>query len=308
MPATRSRSTLRGRSPAKKSASGKSKAKMSPSRKTPTKKAPASKTKATKATKKECAVQGNNTPGNVANVIMLINTVSFLIFMLSPFGPIHLSESYLSDGFCVSNPSTLLSSHHLCFYFDSLSSLFLYFYVKSLPPSPTNSKVIQTLPGVVAHGLGHLSLGTFYPPSTILISSRPLWFQLFASSGMSLFFYMMFLSIPTISPSSHITLSLLYGTSNILLIPPTFSFTFVQSTLLLTVGYYDLLSPSKPELYNPWSIIVNTPISFIGWLEAFKCEDGVKYFGGHFIYDATIPVCLWLFVEWTSRVNKVKVN
>ena len=97
----------------------------------------------------------------------------------------------------------------------------------------------------------------------------------------------MFNPIHNISSYSRVSLSFLYGIS-IILIPLKYSFTFVQSTLLLTIGYYDLISNRKAPFYNSWSIIVNMPISFVGWIEALGCDWGIDSIGGHLIYDAMI--------------------
>ena len=117
---------------------------------------------------------------------------------------------------------------------------------------------------------------------------------------MTKFFYWCF-NFENIKKTNRIILSVLF--SNLLvLIDYQFSFTFVQSAILLTTGYYTLINPNRNEnrAYNSWSIIVNMPISFVGWVEAFGCERGVKKLGGHLVYDATIPISTVMFIIWNS--------
>ncbi|GMH80797.1 hypothetical protein TL16_g08699 [Triparma laevis f. inornata] len=182
--------------------------------------------------------------GNLSNTIMILNTLSFLGFMLFPSS---LSTSYTSDGFCVSSPGSLFSSHYLCFYVDTITSILLYLFAKKYEKIHGIEKIIQTLPGILAHGLGHLALGYHYPPSSLIISDRSLLFRLLSSLGMSLFFYFMFLSVPNLSNQKLkiVPISIIYGVININFLPPTFSFTFVQSALLLTVGYFDMVNPGE---------------------------------------------------------------
>jgi len=45
------------------------------------------------------------------------------------------------------------------------------------------------------------------------------------------------------------------------------------------------------------------PISFVGWIEALGCDWGIDSIGGHLIYDATIPICLGIFIIWSNMMK-----
>jgi hypothetical protein len=255
--------------------------------------------------------------GNVANTVMIINTLFFLLMMLFRPQTFGIGQ-YARDGFCVSNfdatqpmKNQWTNSHALCFYVDTLAAGLLYYLATYCTPSSPGTlkaaksvqeKVTQNVPGILGHGLGHCFLWLTFSPSTVdnvSFVERPLVFQMALLIGTFLFWLLFFRSVPVI-PKNHATLhSIVHALSLNILVNPTFSFTYVQTVLLLTVGFYELNNPTKtPSTYNSFSLLVNLPIGFVGWVEALACDSWLVAYGGHVWYDATIPFSILCFWGW----------
>ena len=203
------------------------------------------------------------------------------------------------------------NSHALCFYFDTFAAALLYYLATYCTPSSSNSKaltdkVVQNVAGIFGHGLGHafLWITSSSESQNVTFFERSLPIQIGLLIGSFLFWLAFFRSVHVI-PKNHATLhSLIHAISLQLLVPITFSFTYVQTVLLLTVGFFELTNKNKcSSTYNAFSLLVNLPIGFVGWLESLSCDSWLVGYGGHVLYDATIPISILMSWAWVAFVS-----
>jgi hypothetical protein len=75
-------------------------------------------------------MKSSNLPGNVANIVMVMSTLLYLLTAITPLSSqIFKDRNYLREGFCVYDDPALwfLNSHLLCVFVDTLGALLLYF-------------------------------------------------------------------------------------------------------------------------------------------------------------------------------------
>ena len=79
---------------------------------------------------KESLINKSTTMGDVANILNILNSIAFVVTAIAQYrGFIDIfSESFVRDGFCVSNQdkSIYLQSHLMCFYADSAYAIVLW--------------------------------------------------------------------------------------------------------------------------------------------------------------------------------------
>ncbi|GMI44544.1 hypothetical protein TrCOL_g1520 [Triparma columacea] len=244
----------------------------------------------------------SNLPGNVANIVMVMSTLLYLLTAITPLSSqIFKDRKYLREGFCVYDDPALwfLNSHLLCVFVDTLGALLLYCMAVRWEEFDKGAmgKVKENTIGILGHGFGHFFLYLNYPPpesSTYVEDFAPHQLFLIVASS-CVFFYMFFLSISLIPPLHRSALSILHGLALVMLVPISLGFTYVQSVLLLTVAFYEMKAPSKEPHYNDFSCLVHLPVSLVGWVEGMGCEGFVRGIGGHVIYDAAIPLGIMIF-------------
>ena len=100
--------------------------------------------------------------GDVANVLVLVNTALFILLVLAnEYGLVPqnaISASFRSEGFCISWRDTLFNSHLLSFYVDCAAAAVLAALAKRHAAMSGAAAVQNAALGVLMHGLGHLSL------------------------------------------------------------------------------------------------------------------------------------------------------
>ena len=56
----------------------------------------------------------------------------------------------------------------------------------------------------------------------------------------------------------------------VFLVPPTFGFTYVQTSLLWVVALYELLKTKKDRYYDLWALTVGCPVGCLSWAEGLE--------------------------------------
>ncbi len=254
--------------------------------------------------------------GDGANFLMLTNTIAFLTYVLLDSTSRVPSEwtsstSFKSTGFCVANQdSSLVQSHILCFYIDTLTAMALillgrrYGDVRGIKNSP----VLTAAPGIFGHGLAHLGLWagklptegealfldptTFDSPALLALRLVAIW----------TFFFALLRSLPSISPKAAAAHAAIHSPILGLLVPPRLGFTYVQTALLAVAAAHELLRSDKDHYYDVASLAINLPVGFVAWLEALACDSVLgqqrltyKAMGGHWLYDGTINLSMFAY-------------
>ena len=255
--------------------------------------------------------------GDAANIFVLANTGAFLAFVIADSFGAHVpgvspaSESFQRDGFCVANAGTLLDSHVMCFYVDTVAAILLTglarFYAEH--PAVKGSVVAAAAAGIFAHGCGHLgfwadALGLPQDSATPPILSAD-WSVLGAPTlairlaGGWLFFFLLLNTLPSMGRVHAAAHGLWAAAVGTLFVPPIFGFTYVQTVLLWLAAAYELRRKSKDRWYDLTSLLINVPVGCVAWAEALACDEVLgqraltfKSIGGHVWYDSTIPLSM----------------
>mmetsp|Transcript_65199 Transcript_65199/g.108325 ORF Transcript_65199/g.108325 Transcript_65199/m.108325 type:complete len:268 (-) Transcript_65199:162-965(-) len=241
--------------------------------------------------------------GDIAHAFVLFNTVAFMLAVIVDAlgllsGVFALSGSFKKHGFCVTAPATLANSHLLCFYGDTIGALAVAILGRSGARSGTKGvdAVARSSAGVFGHGVAHLALwnagGAFgdVAAGPRIFEPVPAGEGLVRLAGLTVFFGLLFRSVGSISaPWLH---SVLHAATLSLLVPPRFSFTYVQTALMLVASVCELGRADKDIFYDVHALMVSLPVGFFGWLEAMSCDVFLINMGGHAWYDWSIWISL----------------
>ena len=93
-----------------------------------------------------------------------------------------------------------------------------------------------------------------------------------------------------ISLLNKVVRSLLYVLIHSFLVPSLYGLAFVHGIAMLEFGFRELLEKEKDEFYNLKTVLLYIPNSVLAWMEVFGCENYLRPYGGHAIYDAAIPL------------------
>jgi hypothetical protein len=247
--------------------------------------------------------------GDVANAFVFANLLAFLVcIILQNSAVIDIFDlSFQQDGFCVANPGTLLDSHMLSFYSDTVNAIILALLASKYHGMAGFEPVMAAAAGVFAHGLGHVGLWTGFLPHTGATGWERLQQQEDGSDilmsiglqlvGLSVFFVFLFRSAPAVS-NSHATFhGILHGILLTLVCPPAFGFTYVQTVTIATSVMYELSrsQASKDDFYDLSALAINVPVGIVSWVEGLACENALVHAGGHFWYDTSIPLSMYAY-------------
>lgn len=258
--------------------------------------------------------------GDIVNGIVVINNLSFLCTQAFTNT---FSKSFLEDGFCVSNKdkSIFLQSHALAFYSDTIFTAILYYMYNNIPVDSNtvnNKKLLEpvkaNIVAVFSHGLGHLNLAF----NSKNFSNKPLILTLNNFVNKSISMLMLYLFWYYLIKAAYLNGTRKYWAINSIIhtvtlsvvVPINHSFTYVQTILMLTAAISEYHLEDKDIYYDIKAFIVHLPITLVGWVEALFCDSFIKYYGGHLLYDTTIPISIITYhlILYFYNKNKIKLN
>ena len=198
--------------------------------------------------------------GDWGNLFILANSGLFLAsVILQNAGVVDWhSASFVEDGFCVTAPKTWRSSHAMSFYADAVGAGALAYLARKYAGEPFAEPVKDAAPGVFMHGLAHLL--TWYHGDKPKIAEADDETKT-TKMAMGVVFYtaFYFFLLKSKTPAAH---AFGHGLWNALvlvfLVPPTFGFTYVQTSLLWVVALYELLKTKKDRYYDLWALTVGS--------------------------------------------------
>ena len=255
--------------------------------------------------------------GDYCHGVVLLSQFGFLYSLL--FTDI-FSKSFIEDGFCISNKGShfLYQSHALAFYSDTMFSLILflmYKYTRLSSDIDLNNKLMKPVQvnavAVFSHGLGHLNLSFMESMSDkpIFYSYKNTYFKVFSICVLYQFWYSL---IKAADLNGNLLRwrvnSVIHTLMATLMVPINYSFTYVQTVLMFIGSLSELNETDKDVYYDIKAGIIHLPITMIGYIEAVYCDSFVKKYGGHLIYDTTIPVSVILYYTVLYFINKDKTD
>ena len=267
--------------------------------------------------------------GNIAHVMNLIIVLCYSAIIVKYAHPNTTSsivdEEWLTHGFCVANPKiSYWNSHDLCLYVDTLLSLVLmrlYYSFRHEPIFQKDPSLLQAMKwgpfSILSHGFAHgfiaynlrqedeghegiLTRVSLFEQATRGDLGDAHDMTMMVSKAFVVLYLFWFTLLKTSIPSttSNITVAFIVPViiSGHFCIPPQLGFTYVQTIIYLTFISKELLSKTKDDKSTYAYMILACaffPNAIIPYWEAFFCTSGsYKNFGGHVLYDASIPLAL----------------
>ena len=138
------------------------------------------------------------------------------------------------------------------------------------------------MPGIIVHGLAHFFISTVDPAHTKggppIFGTVPLSLLVQGLGVIFIFFFFLYRAMG-LSVRAAMANSVLHGSVNVLLIPPRFGFTHVQTALMFVSATHELRrAPElKDRYWDAYALMVSLPVGFVGWAEALLCEAGYRY-------------------------------
>jgi len=258
--------------------------------------------------------------GDALNLIVLglsaIYAVSVLghgrgWWVLEAFG-----QNWASDGFCLSFKGTLLHTHLLCFYGDAVFTLVLLWLLRGTSRSELLG-IKKGAPSVFFHGLGHAVLwvneqygyGPPDPAQTFFGPHNPKSLPLIAATTVATFaFWASFLCLQQgpIPLWVNLLQSVVHTIVTGWFCPVLLLFTYVTTVLSFNFGGVHLafgLEGVKDEFYAASALLVAVPIMAATWAEPLLCDAGLVSWGGHILFDFSIPLSQLTFLAVASTLK-----
>ena len=237
-------------------------------------------------------------PGDYANAFVLVNSAAFFAAVLVRRDL--FAASFVRDGFCVTAPNTWRSSHALCFYVDTLGAAALCLLARRFAGTRFVEPVAKAGPAVFAHGAAHLGLalgvtggggGAEASVAARAATLPPLW----------IFYFALLRSAPRVPEAHAAAHAALHSVVLGFCVPPVFSFTYVQTSLLWVAAAYDLARDDKDRCYDLFAVLVAAPVGVVSWFEGLACDAFYKSVGGHVWYDGVIPASMLAYLWLASK-------
>mmetsp|Transcript_24495 Transcript_24495/g.37266 ORF Transcript_24495/g.37266 Transcript_24495/m.37266 type:complete len:274 (-) Transcript_24495:345-1166(-) len=253
-----------------------------------------------------------NKIGDVAHYACIANSAifAFSVVMLNESSSL-FDDEWRIDGFCVFNKDVpFMNSHDLCLYFDTISAIAagaLYYSLKDISGmEPANELVKFNIFGIFAHGVGHGAISQKIRNGVAMSSSADVTetfankslLELVQHHGLLYFFWVFLLksTMPKCSFGKVVPLAIVVA-GIMALVPPQLAFTYVQTILLVAFSLDQLSRPDeeKDKTYALYALVGGCPVIAIAWLESTQCTNFIMNMGGHFVYDAYIPIAIISF-------------
>lgn len=255
-------------------------------------------------------------PRTIGNSLHAISTASVLAYTIAVIrhakpGAGVFDEEWVEHGFCVINKDVpYWNSHDLCLYFDTVLvaiGLLIYNSLKGMQvPVMKNADdyMLFRLLGHLGHGIAHGFIAVKYREDNfegtqnITLMERvqqgdeggTIHLVVKAAVGVGFWCGLMKGVAPSLTPKNLVTLSFLAAYCQ-LHVRDTLAFGYVNAVLTVMSAYMQIMLPSEKKEYSyALFSVISLVLSIIPWIEAMACQSVASKFGGHLIFDVTIPV------------------
>jgi hypothetical protein len=246
--------------------------------------------------------------GDAAKIVIIALCLIFLVTialheakMLAVF-----SESYLEDGFCVSNKHLhpALQGHALAFYADTTMALVLAGVVQVghaqfMLSEAALAPIAKNLISLAGHGCGHLFLAlqaSSTSGSTKVFENLTTYQRLLTLCGLFPVWYC-FMRDKRRSTTTTCLFAMAHNILQVFFLPTRFFFTHVLMAVLLNsaVRWLSRDSLEKTKYYALESWLVDVPIVLASFFEALTCDSFLMRYGGHVWFDMVVPVMFLVY-------------
>ena len=239
--------------------------------------------------------------GTVVNYLVLASSIIYLLVVLAHAAGVFtlFGRNWQADGFCLSFKGTLVHSHLLCFYTDTVWACIL-FSLNTRGRSELKP-VRDNIGSVFVHGTGHLALWYFGDlENAPFASEHSTPESIFSFLGATLFFYMFFCGVFSFWPS--VVQSAFHAAVMMVAVPPVYLFTYVNTALVFVLVGAQLALPAdeKDHFYDANALIISLPVTVVTWLEPLTCDNFLVNLGGHLWFDFSIPASVFVYYLWTT--------
>jgi len=254
--------------------------------------------------------------GNAINIFLLAMSAIYQIaifghgsgwWVLDSFG-----EHWAADGFCLSFKGTLVHTHLLCFYGDAVFALIL-LWLAGGKPRPELLLVKDGAKSVFFHGVAHVVLWVIEQKNGTaaagakLLSSSTTWPVILLSAVAIFAFWVAFLCAKR-SPVPmwfNIAQSVLHTVMVLRGLPLLLVFSYANTVISFNIYGTNLvygLEGERDIFYALSAIFVAVPILAATWAEPLSCDMGLVDYGGHILFDFTIPLSMIAYYAVASRM------
>jgi len=231
--------------------------------------------------------------GDIVNILSIVNILAYgaVICAHAKGFDVNVSPAFAEDGYCISNKAehVLVQSYAICFYEDTILAILMVFlasYVgKNIIPDSAAALMKKNAFCCFAHGCVHM-----YAVYRDYNKGRGLPFPIKISLYYFFWISLMNFIHKDISLLNKVVRSLFYVLIHTFLVPSVHGLAFVHSIAMLEFGFKELLEKEKDEFYNLKTVLLYIPPSVLAWVEVFGCENYLRPYGGHAVYDAAIPL------------------
>ena len=104
------------------------------------------------------------------------------------------------------------------------------------------------------------------------------------------------------------TLCIVYS-AGAMMVPTRFLFIFVQTGIVFSklVGYH-MKEEHEKDYFASLASLCAFPITLVPWVESLACSSFLVHYGGHLIYDLSIPGCFLMYFFIAKMSTHGKVN
>eukprot|EP00980_Cylindrotheca_fusiformis_P018222 scaffold5901_cov116-Cylindrotheca_fusiformis.AAC.15 len=255
---------------------------------------------------------GYRSYGNALHGLNVVSVLAYTVMVLAFAKPGVgiFDEQWVADGFClIDTGAPYRSTHFLCLYWDIALVLICWVIYCLLRNSRPEMKLMDDLMkfsmlGHLAHGAAHGFLAVYEGQLKDSGSPDRLIEHLSQQDAMKVapgicvllcfWFGMLKGSIPKFSNATISMLAVL-ATIGHMHVKAIFVFGYVQAVVVIAFAAAQVGLPDNDKDFGYFATsAANTVVTLMSWVEAFACQSVASKFGGHLIYDASIPICLGL--------------
>jgi hypothetical protein len=256
---------------------------------------------------------------SVGNAFHIIVSASVLAYTTSTFlyanpGSKFFDDDWIQHGFCVIQKDIpYFNSHDLCLYFDVLFvsvGLIIYWSLKGMPVNAmktADEMMLFNLLGHLGHGFAHGFIATNYRSEDGLrdVTSQSSVVGRYMNGeedivelvkalclGLVFWFGLLKGACPKL-PLSKIGMLAMFIVYGSLFVRNVLGFAYVQAVITVAFSGTQLMLPEDEKNFVfAANSVAGFVISLIPWVESTLCHRVLAKFGGHLVYDISIPIAL----------------
>lgn len=202
---------------------------------------------------------------------------------LSAFG-----ENWARDGFCVSHPGTWHNAHLLCLYTDTAWALVLFVLGTKCGDRTELAAVKASVVSVLAHGLAHGYISNV--GGTMPVGNGETTYTELVVKDVVLFIFWFSFTSMTPAPKWTCVLQSLAHTWAYHFVPPLLVFAYANTAIFFNLSGASLLYEPRDKFYALSALCAGLPPMIATFLEPLFCDSLLINWGGHLIFDFSIPL------------------